>query len=120
MSNTDKFAGLTQAQLDAHWMPFSGNRDFKKDPRFFVAAEGNYFTSADGRKIFDGLSGLWTCGAGHGRPEIAEAVSKQIKQLDYAPGFQFGHPTSFELAERITQFMPEGLNRVMFTNSGSE
>lgn len=120
MSNTDKFAGLTQAQLDAHWMPFSGNRDFKKDPRFFIAAEGNYFTSADGRKIFDGLSGLWTCGAGHGRPEITEAVSKQIKQLDYAPGFQFGHPKSFELAERITQFMPAGLNRVMFTNSGSE
>ena len=120
MPNNDKQAGLTQAQLDAHWMPFSGNRDFKKDPRLFVAAEGNYFTSADGRKIFDGLSGLWTCGAGHARPEIIKAVSQQIKQLDFAPGFQFGHPKSFELAERVTQFMPEGLNRVFFTNSGSE
>lgn len=120
MSTTDKLAGLTQAQLDAHWMPFSGNRNFKKEPRIFVAAEGNYYTSADGRKIFDGLSGLWTCGAGHARPEITAAVSKQIHQLDYAPGFQFGHPKSFELAERITQFMPEGLNRVFFTNSGSE
>ncbi len=85
-----------------------------------VSAKGNYYTSADGRKIFDGLSGLWTCGAGHSRPEIIEAVSQQIKQLDFSPGFQFGHPKSFQLAERITQFMPEGLNRVFYTNSGSE
>ena len=101
-------------------MAFSGNRDFKKDPRLIVSAEGKYFTSADGRKIFDSLSGLWTCGAGHARPEIVEAVSKQVKQLDYCPGFQFGQPKSFELAERITQFMPGGLNRVFFTGSGSE
>ena len=113
-------AGLTQAQLDAHWMPFTGNREFKRDPRIITAAEGNYYTDAEGRKIFDGLSGLWTCGAGHCRPEIAEAVSQQIKQLDYSPAFQFGHPKSFQLAERITQFMPEGINRVFFTGSGSE
>ena len=69
--------------LESFWMPFTGNRDFKKDPRIIVSGEGNYYTSADGRKIFDGLSGLWTCGAGHGRPEITEAVSKQIKQLDF-------------------------------------
>lgn len=120
MTTRDKLAGLSQAQLDAHWMPFSGNRDFKKNPRIIVSAEGKYYTSADGRKIFDGLSGLWTCGAGHGRPEIIKAVSQQIKQLDYSPGFQFGHPKSFQLAERVTQFMPEGLNRVFFTGSGSE
>jgi beta-alanine--pyruvate transaminase len=101
-------------------MPFSGNRDFKRDPRIIVSAKGNYFTSADGRKIFDGLSGLWTCGAGHGRPEITEAISQQLSRLDFSPGFQFGHPGSFELAERVTQFMPAGLNRVFFTNSGSE
>ena len=120
MLMNNKLAGLTQTQLDAHWMPFTGNRDFKKDPRIIVSGEGNYYTSADGRKIFDGLSGLWTCGAGHSRPEISEAVSQQIKTLDLCPGFQFGHPKSFQLAERITQFMPEGLNRVLFTNSGSE
>ncbi len=112
--------GLSQQQLDAHWMPFTGNRDFKRDPRIIVSAEGNYYTSEDGRKIFDGLSGLWTCGAGHSRPEIVEAVSKQVKELDYAPAFQFGHPKSFELAHRITEMMPEGLNRVFFTGSGSE
>lgn len=113
-------AGLSSEQLDAHWMPFTGNREFKQNPRIITAAEGNYYTSSDGRKIFDGLSGLWTCGAGHSRPEIAEAVSKQVRELDYSPAFQFGHPKSFELAHRITEMMPEGLNRVFFTGSGSE
>ncbi|MEX2963503.1 aspartate aminotransferase family protein [Microbulbifer sp. TYP-18] len=116
----DKFAGLTQAQLDAHWMAYTGNRQFKRDPRIVTAAEGCYYTSADGRRIFDGLSGLWTCGAGHNRVEIAEAVGQQLRSLDYAPAFQVGHPGAFELAERITQFMPEGLDRVFFTGSGSE
>lgn len=123
MSNTNdmqKYAGLSQAQLDAHWMPFTGNRQFKQDPRLIVGAEGNYYTDAMGRKIFDGLSGLWTCGAGHSRPEITEAIAKQAKELDYSPAFQFGHPKSFELAHRITELMPEGLNRVFFTGSGSE
>ena len=112
--------GISQAQLDAHWMAFTGNREFKKDPRIIVSAKGNYYTDADGRQIFDGLSGLWTCGAGHSRPEITEAVSKQVANLDYSPAFQFGHPKSFELAHKITEFMPEGLNRVFFTGSGSE
>jgi beta-alanine--pyruvate transaminase len=111
---------LTQEQLDSHWMAYTGNREFKKNPRIIVSAEGKYYTDAEGRKIFDGLSGLWTCGLGHGRPEITEAVSKQMSQLDYSPAFQFGHPKSFELAHRITQFMPEGLNRVLYTNSGSD
>ncbi len=120
MTANDKFAGITQAQMDAHWMAFTGNRQFKQDPRIITAAKGAYFTSADGRQIFDGLSGLWTCGAGHSRDEITEAVSQQMKTLDYAPAFQFSHPKAFELAERITQFMPAGLNRVFYTNSGSE
>ncbi|MEH6628708.1 MAG: aspartate aminotransferase family protein [Motiliproteus sp.] len=111
---------VSRDQLDAHWMPFTSNREFKKNPRMIVSAKGNYYTDAAGRKIFDALSGLWTCGAGHSRPEIVEAVSKQIKELDYSPAFQFGHPKAFQLAERITQFMPEGINRVLFTGSGSE
>ena len=112
--------GLSQEQLEAHWMPFTGNRQFKQDPRLIVSAEGRYYTDAEGRKIFDGLSGLWTCGAGHGRPEIVEAITAQAKTLDYSPSFQFGHPKAFQLAHRITDFMPEGLNRVFFTGSGSE
>ena len=113
-------AGVSMDQFDAHWMPFSGNRDFKKNPRMIVAAEGRYLTAADGRQIFDGLSGLWTTGLGHCRSEISKAISEQTATLDFFSGFQFGHPKSFELAERITQFMPEGLNRVFYTGSGSE
>ena len=106
--------------MDAHWMPFTGNRDFKANPRIITAASGNYFTTSDGRRLFDGLSGLWCTGLGHGRREIVEAVSRQMATLDYSPAFQFGHPLSFALAERIVQHMPAGLNRVFFTDSGSE
>ncbi len=117
---TDKFGGLTQNQLDSYWMPYTGNREFKKDPRIITSAKGAYFTDAEGRKIFDGLSGLWCCGLGHGVPEIAEAVASQMQELEYVQAFQYGHPKVFQLAEKITEFMPEGLNRVFFTNSGSE
>jgi beta-alanine--pyruvate transaminase len=110
----------TEAQLNAHWMPFSGNRQFKKDPRILVEAKGCYYQDANGRQIFDGLSGLWTCGLGHGRTEIVEAVSRQVAKLDYAPPFQFGQPLAFELAERIASLMPAGLDHVFFVGSGSE
>ena len=106
--------------LAAHWMPFTGNREFKAHPRLMVAAEGAYYRDAEGRAIFDGLSGLWCTGLGHGRREISEAVAQQVARLDYSPAFQFGHPLSFALANRIVEFMPPGLNRVFFTGSGSE
>lgn len=118
--DTTKSAGLTAEQLQAFWMPYTANRQFKADPRMIVAADGAYYTSADGRQIFDGLSGMWTCGAGHNRPEIAEAVHNQLRQLDYAPTFQHGHPKAFELANRIRDLMPQGLDYVFFTDSGSE
>jgi len=108
------------AWLDAHWMPYTGNRNFKADPRLIVAGQGAYYTDADGRKIFDGLSGLWCSGLGHGRPEITEAVSRQIARLDYSPAFQFGHPLSFELANKLKELTPAGLDYVFFTGSGSE
>ena len=111
---------LSQAQLDAFWMPTSGNRQFKKDPRLMVSAQGCYYRDPAGRRIFDGLSGLWTCGLGHGNEAIAEAVSRQVRSLDYAPAFQFGHPLSFRLAEQIVRRMPAGLGHVFFTGSGSE
>mgnify|MGYP000750660065 CR=1 FL=1 len=120
MAFEDLTGGLSEEQLQAHWMPFTANRQFKKDPRMIVAAKGRYYTDAQGRQIFDGLSGLWTCGLGHGREEIAEAVAQQARTLDYSPGFQFGQPKSFELANRIVELMPQGLNRVFFTGSGSE
>ena len=118
--DTTKSAGLTAEQLDAFWMPYTANRQFKADPRMIVGADGAYYKSADGRRIFDGLSGMWTCGAGHNRPEIAEAVHKQLRELDYAPAFQHGHPKAFELANRIRGLMPKDLDYVFFTDSGSE
>jgi beta-alanine--pyruvate transaminase len=106
--------------LEAWWMPFTANRQFKKAPRLLVSAKGMYYRSADGREILDGTAGLWCVNAGHGRPEIAEAVSRQLMALDYAPSFQMGHPRAFELAARLINLMPPGLDHVFFTNSGSE
>jgi beta-alanine--pyruvate transaminase len=108
------------AWLDAHWMPFTGNRHFKADPRMIVEAKGAYFTDGEGRKVFDGLSGLWCSGLGHGRPEITEAVSRQVARLDYAPAFQHGHPGAFALANKLRELTPAGLDYVFFTGSGSE
>ncbi|HRM00426.1 MAG TPA: aspartate aminotransferase family protein [Acidovorax sp.] len=108
------------AWLDAHWMPFTGNRNFKANPRMVVGAQGAYYTDAEGRKIFDGLSGLWCSGLGHGRTEVAQAIGRAAANLDYAPAFQFGHPASFELANRIKDLTPAGLDYVFFTGSGSE
>ncbi|WP_449432398.1 aminotransferase class III-fold pyridoxal phosphate-dependent enzyme [Pseudomonas putida] len=107
-------------KLDSHWMPFSSNRNFRKDPRFIVGAKGNWLIDEQGRQVFDGLSGLWTCGAGHGRQEIADTVAKQLVTLDYSPAFQYGHPLSFKLAEKIASLTPGDLNHVFFTGSGSE
>lgn len=105
--------------LDSLWMPFTANRQFKKEPRLFVEAEGMHYITADGRRVLDGTAGLWCVNAGHRRKSIIEAVRKQVEKLDYAPGFQIGHPLSFEFASRLTGML-EGYSQVMFTNSGSE
>jgi beta-alanine--pyruvate transaminase len=107
------------AELEAFWMPFTANRQFKAKPRLLAKAEGMYYWSDDGRKILDGTAGLWCVNAGHARREIAEAVHRQLQTLDYAPVFQMGHPAAFELANRLTRLTP-GLDHVFFTNSGSE
>ena len=111
---------MDAAWLDAHWMPFTANRQFKAQPRMIVSGQGAYYTDAEGRKIFDGLSGLWCAGLGHGRKDIAEAIGKAAATLDYAPAFQFGHPASFALANKIKELTPAGLDYVFFTGSGSE
>ncbi|MEB3230679.1 MAG: aspartate aminotransferase family protein [Leptolyngbyaceae bacterium] len=108
------------ANLDAFWMPFTANRQFKAHPRLLVSAQDMYYTSEDGRQILDGTAGLWCVNAGHCRPKITAAIQTQAANLDYAPTFQMGHPAPFQLAERLAQLAPEGLNRVFFANSGSE
>jgi beta-alanine--pyruvate transaminase len=106
--------------LEAFWMPFSANRQFKQKPRMFVSAKDMHYTTDDGRKVMDATAGLWCCNIGHGRPKVVAAVSKQIQELDYAPAFQMGHPKVFELASRVATLMPGSLDHVFFTNSGSE
>jgi beta-alanine--pyruvate transaminase len=106
--------------LEAFWMPFTANRQFKANPCLLVAAEGMYYTAEDGRRVLDGTAGLWCVNAGHGRKKIAEAIQKQTRELDYAPGFQMGHPGAFRLAHRLAEMAGAPLKRVFFTNSGSE
>src|SRR5277367_710174 len=102
------------------WMPFTANRQFKAAPRIFTAAEGMYYTTSDDRKILDGTAGFWCVNAGHGRKRVAEAVERQLLNLDFAPTFQMGHPIAFEFAERLAEIAPGSLDRVFFTSSGSE
>jgi beta-alanine--pyruvate transaminase len=106
--------------LEALWMPFTANRQFKANPRFLVSAEKMHYTDAEGHKILDATAGLWCVNAGHCRKRIVEAIQKQVAELDYAPGFQMGHPGSFRLASRIAELAPPPLKHVFFTNSGSE
>src|SRR5690625_3911466 len=102
------------------WMPFTANRQFKSSPRLLAKAKGMYYTSTDGRQILDGTAGLWCVNAGHGRQEIIDAISNQTAEMDYAPSFQIGHEHSFRAATAVAECMPEGLDRIFFTNSGSE
>jgi beta-alanine--pyruvate transaminase len=111
---------LNRPDLDAYWMPFTANRQFKAEPRLLVAAKGMYYRTEDGREVMDGASGLWCVNAGHGREEIASAVGQQLLSLDYAPSFQMGHPLAFDFATALAKLAPAGLDRIFFTNSGSE
>ncbi len=110
----------SRADLEALWMPFTANRQFKSRPRLLARAEGMHYWTPEGRQILDGAAGLWCVNAGHGRKEIAEAVSQQVATMEFAPLFQMGHPRSFELANRLVKITPEGLDHVFFVNSGSE
>lgn len=118
MSNA--MSSLQTNDLDAFWMPFTANRSFKQAPRLFVEASGMYYTTADGRRVMDGTSGLWCVNAGHCRPEIVEAIRKQAGELDFAGTFQMGHPKAFECASRLVNIAPPGFDHVFFGNSGSE
>ncbi len=110
----------TAESLDAYWMPFTANRQFKGKPRMLSRAAGMYYETPEGRRILDGTAGLWCVNAGHGRKEITRAVAEQLEVMDYAPPFQMGHPAAFELANAIVRIAPQGLEHVFFTNSGSE
>jgi beta-alanine--pyruvate transaminase len=110
----------TKQAMDAYWMPFTANRQFKQSPRLLAKASGMHFWTPEGRQILDGIAGLWCVNAGHARPKITKAIAEQTAEMDFAPPFNMGHPKAFELAERLIELTPAGLNRVFYTNSGSE
>jgi beta-alanine--pyruvate transaminase len=118
MSNSTP--SLQRSDLEALWMPFTPNRQFKAKPRLLARASGMHYWTPDGRQILDGVAGLWCVNAGHGRHEITEAVANQLETMDYAPPFQMGHPAAFALANELVKIAPAGLDHVFFTNSGSE
>jgi beta-alanine--pyruvate transaminase len=109
-----------RSDLEALWMPFTANRQFKAKPRLLSRAEGMRYWTPEGREILDGVAGLWCVNAGHGRKEISDAVSRQVSTMEFAPPFQMGHPLAFELANKLVKITPAGIDHVFFTNSGSE
>jgi beta-alanine--pyruvate transaminase len=113
-------AAAAPTGMDAYWMPFTANRQFKQAPRLLSRADGMHFWTPEGRQVLDGVAGLWCVNAGHARPKIVEAIQRQAAEMDFAPPFNMGHPKAFELAERLVQITPPGLDKVFFTNSGSE
>ena len=112
--------GDNRPDLSAFWMPFTANRQYKDAPRLLVEASGMYYRTIDGDSVLDGTAGLWCCNLGHAREEITEAVARQLATLDFAPTFQMGHPLPFRLAAALSEFAPPELDRIFFTNSGSE
>jgi len=108
------------ADLERHWLPFTNNREFKREPRLFVRASGMHYYTPTGRAVLDASSGLFTSAAGHCRPEIATAVARQLETLDFTPSFQRSHPGAFALADGVASLTPDGLDHVFFCNSGSE
>jgi beta-alanine--pyruvate transaminase len=107
-------------KLDAYWMPFTANRQFKKAPRLLARSSGMHYWTHDGRQVLDGMAGMWCVNAGHARPKIVQAIQQQAAEMDYAPPFQMGHPKAFDLAEAAVKLAPEGMTKLFFTNSGSE
>ena len=109
-----------ELSLEELWMPFTANRAFKAAPRLLASARGMHYTDVDGNQVLDGTAGLWCVNAGHCREPIVAAIQKAAATLDYAPGFNMGHPWSFQLATRLSGLLPGDLDHVFFGNSGSE
>ena len=106
--------------LDAFWMPFTPNRRFKANPRLLSGARDMHYFTPDGREVLDGTAGLWCVNAGHNRPRIVEAIQRQAAELDYVSSFNMAHPLAFTFASRLAAMAPPGLDRIFFSNSGSE
>ncbi|MEM0924133.1 MAG: aminotransferase class III-fold pyridoxal phosphate-dependent enzyme, partial [Pseudomonadota bacterium] len=105
-----------------HWHPFTDSADLAaKGARVIVEAEGCWLTDSDGNRILDGMAGLWCVNVGYGREAIVEAVARQMRDLPYYNTFfQSTHPPAAEFSQALAEVAPPQMNRVFFTNSGSE
>jgi beta-alanine--pyruvate transaminase len=112
--------GALSANLDAYWMPFTASRQFKAAPRLLAKAKDMHYWTPEGRQVLDAVAGLWCVNAGHARPKIVAAIAAQAAEMDFAPPFNMAHPKAFELAEKLVAIAPDGLDKVFYTNSGSE
>ena len=120
MTDTLLTSDISPNNLEAYWMPFTSNREFKSNPRLLASAKGMHYTTVDGREVLDGIAGMWCVNAGHCREPIVEAVQRQVATMDYATAFQMGHPAEFELASRLSAILPGDIDHAFFCNSGSE
>src|SRR5690606_36675275 len=118
----DDVQRLSDAARDHLWMHFTRHSPYENGAKVPVITkgEGVHIWDAEGRRYIDGLGGLFVVQAGHGRRDIAEAATRQASELAYFPLWSYAHPAAIELAERLSTYTPGDLNRVFFTNSGSE
>jgi putrescine aminotransferase len=121
-TQTDNTAALQALDSRHHLHPFTDYKALRgKGSRIITRAEGVYLWDSDGNRIIDGMSGLWCVNVGYGRRELAEAAYGQMLELAYYNNFfQTSHPPAVVLAARLAEITPAGLDRVFFTNSGSE
>ena len=111
---------LSRKEKNSYWMPYTDNRWFKSNPKLLESAKGMYYKTSDGKKILDGVAGLWCVNAGHCRSRIVNAVKAQVEKMDYGLSFQMGHKLAFEFAEKLVNILPNEINHTFFSNSGSE
>ncbi|MEW5423624.1 aspartate aminotransferase family protein [Amorphus sp. 3PC139-8] len=121
-NDPESTAGLQRRDAAHHIHPFTDTAALNAEgARVVVSGEGCWITDSDGKRILDGMSGLWCVQIGHGRPEIAEAVHRQMTELSYYNTFfKTTHKPAIALAERLARLTPAHLNHVFFTGSGSE
>ena len=116
------FGDLKQAAMDHLWMPFSQYNDLMSNggPKVIVEGDGIHMTDSDGKTYIDAIGGLFLVNVGHGRHEIADAVSEQLKAVHYANTFMYPAVSTIKLAEKLAELAPGDLNRVFLASGGSE
>ena len=110
-------------KADRHyWHPFSDNKELRaQGSRLIVRGDGVHVWDSEGRRLLDGMSGLWCVNLGYGRAELVDAAARQMRELPYYNSFfKCANPPAVELAAKLAKIAPRGMGNVFFTGSGSE